>query len=72
MFYLYIKTPTKVEVYKLQKYADREPILQRLNLNTNSYIFIGEAIYKEFELDGKTPEEQYEILDRYLYNYKEN
>lgn len=23
MFYLYIKTPTKVEVYKLQKYADR-------------------------------------------------
>ena len=23
MFYLYIKTPTKVEVYKLQKFAER-------------------------------------------------
>lgn len=72
MFYLYIKTPTKVEVYKLQKYADREPILQRLNLNTDSYIFIGDAIYHKLGLDGKTPEEQYEILDRDLYNYKEN
>lgn len=66
MFYLYIKTPTKVEVYKLQKYADREPILQRLNLNTESYIFIGDGIYKALELDGKTPEQQYEILDRDL------
>ena len=72
MFYLYIKTSTKVEVYKSQKFADMEPILQRLNLNADSYIFIGEAIYKGYELDGKTPEEQYEILDRDLYNYKEN
>lgn len=72
MFYLYLKTPTKVEVYKLQKFADREPILQRLNINTDSYIFIAEAIYHKLELEGKTPEEQYEILDRDLYNYKEN
>lgn len=76
MFYLYIKTPTKVEVYKLQKFADREPILQRLNINTDSYIFIGEAIYHKLELDGKMPGEQYEILARILasdlYNYKEN
>lgn len=66
MFYLYIKTPTKVEVYKLQKYADREPILQRLSLNTDRYIFIGEAIYQKLELEGKTPEEQYENLARDL------
>ena len=66
MFYLYIKTPTKVEVYKLHKYADREPILQRLNLNTDSYIFIGEAIYHKLELEDKTPEQQYEILDKDL------
>lgn len=67
MFYLYIKTSTKVDVYKLQKYADREPILQRLNLNTDSYILIGEAIYQKLELEGKTPEQQYEILDRDLH-----
>lgn len=66
MFYLYIKTPTKVEVYKLQKYADREPILQRLNLNTERYIFIGDAIYHKLELEGRTPEQQYETLDRDL------
>lgn len=76
MFYLYIKTLTKVEVHKLQQFADREPILQRLNINTDSYIFIGEDIYHKLELDGKTPEEQYEILARILasdlYNYKEN
>ena len=72
MFYLYIKTPTKVEVYKLQKFAEREPILQHLNVNIVSYIFIGEAIYHKLELEGKTSEEQYEILDRDLYNYKEN
>jgi len=66
MFYLYIKTPANVEVYKLQKYADREPVLQRLNLNTDSYIFIGEAIYQKLELEGKTPEQQYEILDKDL------
>lgn len=71
MFYLYIKTPTKVEVYKLKKFAAREPILRRLNLNTDSYIFIGEAIYHklELELEGKTPEEQYEILTRTIRNF---
>lgn len=72
MFYFYIKTPTKVEVYKLHKFTDRAPILQRLNPNTDSYIFIGEVIYHKLELDGKTPEQQYEILDRNFYNYKEN
>ena len=69
MFYLYIKTPTKVEVYKLKKFAAREPILRRLNLNTDSYISIGEAIYHKLELEGKTPEEQYEILTRTIRNF---
>ena len=46
--------------------------MQHLNVNIVSYIFIGEAIYHKLELEGKTPEEQYEILDRDLYNYKEN
>ena len=31
-------------------------------------ISIGEAIYHKLELEGKTPEGQYEIL----YNHKEN
>lgn len=69
MFYLYIKTPTKVEVYKLRKFAAREPILRRLNLNKDSYISIGEAIYHKLELEGKTPEEQYEILTRTIRNF---
>ena len=69
MFYLYIKTPTKVEVYKLKKFAAREPILRRLNLNKDSYISIGEAIYHKLELEGKTPEEQYEILTRTIRNF---
>ena len=69
MFYLYIKTPTKVEVYKLRKFAAREPILRRLNLNKDSYISIGEAIYHKLELEGKTPEEQYEILVRTIRNF---
>lgn len=69
MFYLYIKTPTKVEVYKLRKFAAREPILRRLNLNKDSYISLGEAIYHKLELEGKTPEEQYEILVRTIRNF---
>lgn len=69
MFYLYVKTTTKVEVYKLKKFTAREPILRRLNLNTDSYIFIGEAIYHKLELEGKTPEEQYEILERTIRNF---
>ena len=69
MFYLYIKTPTKVEVYKLKKFAAREPILRRLNINKDSYISIGEAIYHKLELEGKTPEEQYEILVRTIRNF---
>ena len=69
MFYLYIKTPTKVEVYRLKKFAAREPILRRLNLNKDSYISIGEAIYRKLELEGKTPEEQYEILVRTIRNF---
>ena len=69
MFYLYIKTPTKVEVYKLRKFAAREPILRRLNLNKDSYISLGEAIYHKLELEGKTPEEQYEILTRTIRNF---
>ena len=69
MFYLYIKTSTKVEVYKLKKFAAREPILRRLNINKDSYISIGEAIYHKLELEGKTPEEQYEILVRTIRNF---
>ena len=69
MFHLYIKTPTKVEVYKLKKFAAREPILRRLNLKKKRYIFIGEAINHKLELEGKTPEEQYEILTRTIRNF---
>ena len=69
MFYLYVKTTTKVEVYRLKKFAAREPILRRLNINKDSYISIGEAIYHKLELEGKTPEEQYEILARTIRNF---
>lgn len=64
MFYLYIKRTTGVDVYELQKLEDREPILQRLSINTVSSILIGEAIYQKLEREGKTPEKQYELLDK--------
>lgn len=64
MFYLYIKRINGVDLYKLQKLEDREPILQRLSPDTVGSIFIGEAIYKKLDLDGKTLEEQYEILTK--------
>lgn len=62
MFYLYIKRKNGIDLYKLQKFGDRTPILKRLSSDTIDWVFIGEGIYQKLELEGKTLEQQYEIL----------
>lgn len=73
MFYLYIKGKNGVDLYKLQRFCDRTPILRRLSSDTIDWVFIGEGIYQKLELEEKTLEQQYEILaDDDFFNFFTN